>query len=416
VFYNILGFLLVSAVALAVATALAAKSWAPTRLVILAVALRIFGSTVRYEILFRFYDGLGDAVRYYQEGLNLARKALGGIASSPLSAAFWSGQGGEWWGTSFLVRVSGLFLLLTGPTMRGEFVVFSLASFVGLYALATAFRNSGMGSGRSIGYAMLIWVWPSLWFWPSSVGKEALLVLAIGLATLGYVGADERIRWAPFVLGLGLAFCIRPHVAAVLAMAAMAAHWLGGWERVSLRRVLESVVAVVLVVVAFSGMRAQFGLADADLEGMVEFVQFRSGQTERGGSNIGGGTLGPAAIPLAPLNVWMRPFPWEAHNLTSAFAAAELVLFWFLVWKRRRSVLFALRHWRKHRLLRFGLPLLAVYTLMIGITFANLGIIARQRAPVFPFMIVLLIAAPQHVEAREQVASGLRPERSRRAA
>lgn len=415
-FYNVLGFLLVSAVALAVAAALAAKSWAPTRLLVLGVALRIFGSTVRYEILFRFYDGLGDAVQYYQEGLRLARKALEGFASSPLSAAFWSGQGGDWWGTSFLVRVSSLFLLLTGPTMRGEFVVFSLASFVGLYAIATAFRNSGMGSGRSIGYAMLIWAWPSLWFWPSSVGKEALLVLAIGLATLGYVGTDERIRWAPFVLGVGLAFCIRPHVAAVLAMAAMAAHWLGSWERMSLRRVLESVLAVFLVAAAFSGMRAQFGLADADLEGMVEFVQFRSQQTEQGGSNIGGGPLGPAAIPLAPVNVWMRPFPWEAHNLTSAFAAAELVLFWYLAWKRRRSVLFALRHWRKHRLLRFGLPLLAVYTLMIGVTFANLGIIARQRAPVFPFMIVLLIAAPRHVEAQERTVSEVPATRSRRAA
>ena len=392
--YNLLGLLLLACLALGITAALANRSWVPAKLLLLAVGLRIVGSTARYEILFRFYDGLGDAVRYYHEGLELAR-GLWGFGTSVLSLSYWVPQFGQWWGTLFLVRISGAVLSVIGPTMRGEFLVFSLFSFLGLYAIATAFHETGLDRTRSLLFAGLIWLWPSLWFWPSSVGKEAVIMLAVGLVTLGYVGRNDSIRWLPFAAGLGLAFCIRPHVAAVLAISAMAAHWISGWGRLTPRRLLESVVAVILVVLAFNGMRAQFGLADADLEGMVEFVQYRSGQTLAGGSEIHAVPLGPQGLPLAFVNVWMRPFPWEAHNMTAAIAAVELVIFWFIVWRQRRGVLFTLRNWRHHRMLRFSVPLLLVYTLMIGLTFANLGIIARQRAPMFPFMIALLVAAPQ---------------------
>jgi hypothetical protein len=392
--YNLLGFLLLSVLALGVTAAASNRSWVPAKLLLLAVVLRIIGSMARYAILFRFYNGLGDAVRYYNEGLDLAR-GLWGFGTSILSLSYWIPQFGQWWGTLFLVRISGAVLSVIGPTMRGEFLVFSLFSFLGLYAIATAFHNTGLGRTRSLLFAGMIWLWPSLWFWPSSVGKEAVIMLAVGLVTLGYVGKEDTIRWVPFAAGIGLAFCIRPHVAAVLAMAAMGAHWISGWGRLTPRRLLESIAAFILVIVAFNGMRAQFGLADADLEGMVEFVQYRSEQTLEGGSNIGSVPLGPTGIPLAFINVWMRPFPWEAHNMTSAIAAVELAVFWFLVWRQRRGVLFTVRNWRHHRMLRFAVPLLLVYTLMIGLTFGNLGIIARQRAPMFPFMIALLVAAPQ---------------------
>jgi hypothetical protein len=234
-----------------------------------------------------------------------------------------------------------------------------------------------------------VFLWPSLWFWPSSIGKEAILVLAIGITVLGYAGPRGNVRWPIFLAGLGLTFCVRPHVAMVLAMAAVTAQWLGSWGRFSIRRVLEAVLVVVLALGAFSGMRAQFGLENADFEGMKEFVEFRSGQTLQGGSNIGGVPLGVAGVPLAFVNVWMRPFVWEAHNATAAFAALEIAAFWFLLWQRRRTVRLALKSWRQHRLLRFTLPFLLLYTLMIGIAFGNLGIIARQRAPIFPFMLML---------------------------
>ncbi len=200
-------------------------------------------------------------------------------------------------------------------------------------------------------------------------------------------------------------------------MAAVTAHWLGSWQRFTARRVVEALVAIGLAIFAVQGMLAQFGLGDADLEGVKEFVEYRGEQTLEGGSNIGTVPLGPQGIPLAFVNVWMRPFPWEAHNATAAVAALEMLLFWGLVVRRRRAVWLALRRWRRHRLLRFALPLLGAYTLMIGLAFGNLGIIARQRAPMFPFMLLFVAAAPDPAAARRQRSAGeVSAEPGRRAA
>lgn len=398
--YNEAAFVIFALCALAGGVAAGGRlaAWIPARLLLAAVALRIVGSTVRYEILWRFYDGVGDAVGYYWGGLRLSTAIL----SNPfvlVTSGFWLDQS-TWWGTEFLKRIAGVVLTVCGPSMRAGFLLFSLLALGGLLALAAAFHRVHPGL-QAQQYAAWIFLWPSLWFWPSSLGKEAILMLGIGLAAYGYVAGDRGSwRWPIFIAGLGLAFCIRPHVALVIAVSSATAYWFGSWGRLSVRRVFEMIVIAALCGAAFLGMKSQFGLEDAGFEGMQEFVENRSEQTLQGGSNIGAAPLGVSGVPIAFVNVWMRPFLWEAHNATAAFAALEIAVFWVLVWQRRRTVLFALRHWRRHPLLRFAIPFLVLYTLMIGIVFGNLGIIARQRAPIFPFLLMILAAAPRHQTVR----------------
>lgn len=394
--YDIVAFVLVALVALAAAAALArGRTWYLPALLLAAVALRIVGAELRHVIIFRYYKGFGDAVLYFENGQRLLeRHGLLGL----FDLQVWFG-GPSWWGTRFLNKVTALIAGVTGPSLRAEFLVFSLLAFVGLYLAAAAFRNVGPQAQVSQ-VTKALWLWPSLWFWPSSIGKEALITLAIGLVVFGYAGKEGRVRWLPFAAGMGLAFCIRPHVAAVLAMSAMIGHWLGSWGKVTFRRIVEAALAMVIAVYALQGMTAQFGLDQADLEGVREFVEFRSDLTLKGGSQIGGGTEGLAAFPMALVNTWLRPFPWEAHNLTSLIAAAELAFLWGLIFVRRREVMLALRHWRRHRLLLFGLPFLFIYTLMIGLTFGNLGIIARQRSPAFVFAFFLVLVVPRLVPQR----------------
>jgi hypothetical protein len=402
--YDLLAFATLAFLALAAAPIVAGRpgSWLPTKVLLAAVALRVFGSIARYEVLYRFYDGLGDAVAYFQKGLDIAPQLLEQPALL-FSPRFWAVPT-SWWGTPFLEKFTGAVLTLIGPSLRAGFLAFSLLSFLGLWAIAQAFRNT-TPDHRAVLFASWVWLWPSLWFWPSSIGKEAVLMLGIGITVLGYAGRRPGVRWPIYLAGLGLTFCVRPHVAMVLAMATLVAHWLGSWERFSIRRAVEAALAVAVTVAAFSGMLAQFGLENAGFEGVTEFVEWRAEETMQGGSRIEGVPLGVTGVPMAFVNVWMRPFLWEAHNATSAFAALEIALFWLLVWQRRAAVGHALRYWRHHRLLRFALPFLALYTLMIGIAFSNLGLIARQRAPIFPFMLMLLVAAPATAAVRKRVAA-----------
>ena len=54
----------------------------------------------------------------------------------------------------------------------------------------------------------------------------------------------------------------------------------------------------------------------------------------------------------------------------------------------------ALRNWRSHPVLRVGLPFIVLYSISLGMLVVNLGIIARQRVFLFPFLFYFLEAVP----------------------
>ncbi len=391
--YNLFGFLLLGAAALIAAAAISARPSFPfpQKLFVGAVALRLVGSTARYEVLHQLYDGIGDASGYYASGWILAQKVWQ-LDFTLFTAEQWLGGPRSWWGTSAVSNLSGVVLSAIGPTMRGEFLFFSLLSFTGLFLIALAVRRLA-GTRAGIAVATFIWLWPSLWFWPASVGKESIIVLAIGLVVYGFSGSGTRVGWLSFLAGLAIAFSIRPHVALALVAAAGLGHWFGTHRRLTPSSLVQAAAIAGVLLLTFNGLSAEFGLGDADLEGVQEFVSYRAQQTLFGGSSLGYVPSGVFAAPMALINIWLRPLPWDIHNAMAALSALEIGVLWILVWRRRRDLAIALRFWRHHRLLQFAVPFLAGYTLMIGLTFGNLGIIARQRSPLFAFVFLLLSAS-----------------------
>src|SRR5207302_1290095 len=67
-------------------------------------------------------------------------------------------------------------------------------------------------------YALLVFFFPTLLFWPSSIGKEAFMILALGAAALGaaqlFVGRFRGLVW--LALGLWGAAVVRPHMALIV--------------------------------------------------------------------------------------------------------------------------------------------------------------------------------------------------------
>lgn len=391
--YNLIGFLLIGSIALIGAAGLSSRPGFPfpRSLFMLAVAVRLFGATARYEVLHRLYDGIGDATGYYAYGLMMAER-IWELDFSVLSLEQWFEGPRHWWGTLALRNLSGIVLSVIGPTMRGEFLFFSLLSFAGLSMMALAVHRLA-GSRAGLAFATFVWFWPSLWFWPSSVGKEAVVFFAMGVVVLGFAGRGNRIRWLPYLVGLGLTFSIRPHVALVLAVTTGASLWLGSWRRLTPARLIQSVALALVLLLTFRALSVEFGLIDADLEGVQEFVSYRAQQTLLGGSSLGAVPSGILALPMAFVNIWLRPLPWDVHNSMALLSALETGFLWFLIFRRRRDLRLGLARWRRHRLLRLAVPFLFVYTVMIGLTFGNLGIIVRQRSPLFPFVFLLLCSS-----------------------
>ena len=385
---------------LALAIFAAPSSWPSEfrRIVVLAVIARIAGSALRLLVAQVWY-GRGDALRYYDIGWEIASSIRGGDVG-PFFASDLV------WGTIFVQRVSAIVLVVVGESIRAESVVFSMFPLLGLILIVvSAVREFGPRiDGKRLAHLVLLW--PSIWYWPSSIGKESLILLAVGLVVFGWCGTG-RLRISVVVLGLALSMMIRPHIALMIAVAIGFAAWLGPFQQLTASRIFQGLLLVVLAVLTTREALSQLGLG-SDAVAVGDFVAARSARTATGGSQIAMAT-GVVAIPMAAVNVSLRPFLWEVTNPLMLLSGIEVVVFWALVWHRRHSLRSFLR-WRESRLLLLVVPLTLILTLFYGGFVANLGILARQRVVVLPFMFLLAEAAPALASMRGARAARRRDE------
>lgn len=372
-----------SAPLLALMIALGAVAWAvrgdhpaAARTAWIGFALHLFGAYLRYQVLFALYGGVGDATSYYESGLFNA-DALGSLDFDALT------RKRAWWGTVFVEWVAGVVLLVVGRSLTAAYVMFSLFAFLGLYWVGRAFESEFGGDLR---YRTWLLCWPSLAFWPSSLGKESLIILSLGLVAWGFQGRGGRSEWGRVGAGLFLTFCVRPHFAAMLVTGLMSAHLLHRGRGSPLGTVAFAIAAALLVTQAAD----QLGLEDPlDLEAMGEFAE--TWQTR---SAKGGGAIEPPSGVLAPIqatvNVLLRPFPWEVHNGMAAVASLENCVLAIMMYQRRSRLRLALTKMRSHRLLAFAGSSSLLIVLALGLTFGNLGIIARERIVVLPLLFMLM--------------------------
>jgi hypothetical protein len=385
------------------------------QLVFLGLCLRIIGATLRYEVIERAYGGGSDAKQYFFFGKLYAERMANFDFGFFLADEEWGMP--HWWGTQFIRSIAGVVVFVLGENLRAAFVLFSCCAFLGQYLVVEAFGNA-YGQDRKVEFAKWAWFWPSLWFWPSSVGKEAVLTLGVGLFAYGYVGRKGKFDLKALAGGFFIAAAIRPHVAMLFGLSIAFAEFLRR-KRVGPGRKLLS--ALLMLVVAAASVRvglSQLGLADADLEGIEEFFEHRAVSTEQGGSRIYRAT-GVLAIPVAFVNVFFRPFPFEATGI-QIFSSAEIWLFWYLVFRSRRGLRAGLKTWRENRFAGLALPVTLGLGFFYGLAFANLGIIARQRTLLLPFLLSLLAiprgaVAPLVVQGNAMLVRAIRagPNRGR---
>jgi hypothetical protein len=376
------------------------------KLVYVALALRVVGSFARYVVLFAVYGGSGDAREYYSRGLANAAELWNFNLAPLFSPENWTG--GKWWGTQFVFFPSTLVQTFLGASMPGGFIVFSLFAFVGLCGFVVAFHRNypWVPIAR---YARWVWLFPALWFWPSSIGKEAIVLLGLGLVIAGYVGRNGRINWLLLAVGGFIIFGIRPQVAAVVIASLMFAHWLSLLsERWTFRNTIQAVALGVVGIVGLYFASSFMGIESFDTEGVTAYMEDNKGRDLRGGSSMEAVDVGLAGVPLALINILMRPFIWEASSLMVLVTSLEIMLVWAFAWSRRRVFLNALRHWRHDRLLRVAIPFIVLYSISLGMVLANMGIITRQRIFIFPFLFMLFEAIPARSMARRAPAMAAR--------
>jgi hypothetical protein len=347
----------------------------------LAVRLsRVFGVPVGRAIFFYLWHALfylvffwfsqggrADSSGYYLESLDYG----GGIEVGT--------AGVEW-----LASICSVGL---GLSYGGVSLVFSLFGFVGLLALAGALRGvslrQSMAARRTI---LLLLMLPSISFWTSGIGKDAISFMGAGLACWASLNLSRR--YPAMVIAVLAIFFVRPHIAAIL-IACLAITVIVMWRGRPLHKLL---LALAILPAAIVGVR--FGIEFAGFGGAVtasdvtEFIDMRQGYNSQGSSSIDIAGMSVAGRIFAYI---FRPLFFDAPGLMGLLVSFEhlvilLVAMWFIV-----------RVWRAESdqsLFARGFCFLFVFTslLVLANTTANLGIAIRQKYMFLPMLYLLIFS------------------------
>jgi hypothetical protein len=356
-----------------------------------ALFAKMFGALVRYYIIFDFYQK-GDARTYNRTGAEIAQNFLHGHFTTGLP---------NYTDTNFINILTGVVYTITRPTVIGGFLVFAWMAFWGLFLFYRAFRIAvPQGDGRQ--YAYLLFFLPSMAFWSSSIGKEAWLTLALGIAAYGAakILTGHAVKgMALFLLGLAGTAGVRAHTAGVVAIALAVALVLRKPHRDRGHGVLARLVLLVLVgglavgvvVYSYSSLRRS-GLSTTG--GVSSLLQQSVDRSAEGGSGFTP-TLPttPKGAVVATFTVLFRPLVVEAgsaQELASALEGAFLLVFVAL---RTRWILAALGSIRKTPYIAFAIATACGMMVTLS-SFGNFGILARERVTMFPFFLALLVVPP----------------------
>lgn len=414
--YDIWGAFLVGVVLLILTVPLATRAARAEgdprigRIVLAAALLKLtVGSISRYVMAYGVY-GTGDSEGYFLAGRVLAPNFRHGDFSNL----------GDFTGTRFINIASGVAIAIINETRLGLFVLFSFLAFLGLYCYYQAFRLA-FPDGDCRRYRLLLFFWPSLLFWPSSLGKDSWMVCVTGLCALGIanllVGKARGFLW----LAVGTAGCVivRPHMA-LLVFAGFGAALLvrrnrGRYDRLLARpggTVMLMLGAVVVASILVSQAQAFFNVDSLDIETAQTVIDTTIQNTSNAHSSFKPPDASSPVGYLAAIGtVLFRPLPLEVPNAGGAIAAVEGLTLAALVVVSWRRLLRVPKMMIRNAYVAFALVYTAAFIFAFS-SFGNFGVLARQRSQLFPLLFVLFAlpkAGPAEPEVDETAADETLP-------
>jgi hypothetical protein len=302
-------------------------------------------------------------------------------------------------GTGSMRYISGLVHAVCNSDEMGAFLIFTWLAFLGCYFLYRAFVIAVPDANR-YRYACLLFFWPSVVLWPSSIGKESVILFALGLAALGAARLFTRQPggYTLAFLGVLLTYLVRPHVAMIMLVALGFALVVGRGHSRPTRSLtpgsIAKAVAIVLLVLGASVVATRtarfLGIESLQPSSTEEAFEQTQQRTAQGGSEFSpANAASPIGYPQAAVTILFRPFPFEARTAEQFATAVEALALAVIViasWRRLLSV-----PWRLRAQPYVALALTFVLTFFfVFAVISNFGILARERTMVLPFVFVLL--------------------------
>lgn len=291
-------------------------------------------------------------------------------------------------GTQAIVFLTALLTQGLGLSFLGCFFVFHIFGYIGLLAFDGALRVLCVSKPKNIKiFGSIIVFLPSVSFWSSAIGKDAISFMAVGLALWASLNLSKRISL--MVLSVLLMLLVRPHMAGLMVIALALSFAFQKTIPIIYRILLTCVSSgAMFLLVPYALIYAGVG-ESVSIERISDYIDVRQSVNTQGG---GGVDLGSMSLPMQLFTYMFRPLPFEAHSITSLVASLDNVLLFFVF-----IVGFFSRLKRKHSFndghnrLFMWCYLLSSWC-VLALTSANLGIAVRQKWMIVPMFVFLLFS------------------------
>lgn len=296
-------------------------------------------------------------------------------------------------GTTSISYLTGIIYTITSPSVYAGFIVYATLGFLGSYLFYKAFCLA-FPDGNNRRYCYLIFFYPSLLFWSSSMGKDAPMFLLLGLFAYMTALLHRRGIRLTYLVLLAMSIVaiqvVRNNMAVVTtlgiaAFGVMSILSRSNWNRITRVGIVILLGIMTLVLLSYVADRLHIKLT---LSSVLDYIELRQRHTGYGGSafeppsprTIGG-------LLMAFPTVILRPFPWEAHNIYAMVASLESLLL----------IILLVRHWRslcsvvnvKIDPYIWFLIAYVISFVLVFMTVANFGLMVRQRAQLLPFLFMM---------------------------
>ncbi|MGH9090473.1 MAG: hypothetical protein ACRDZR_03690 [Acidimicrobiales bacterium] len=394
----IVGLLLAVFAVPAVARAVARRDRDPRifRVVLASGILKLVCAPVWIYVVDHFYGGAADAYGYSGHGSQVAELIRHGDFAFHVGPLIGDGA---------TRIITGIIYSVIGANFLGGAFIFAFLAFLSLALFYRAFYMA-LPEADHRRYALLLFFLPSLLFWTSAIGKDALISLGLSLAALGgaRILTGRRGRLLPLASGLALTALVRPHVALIFFVALAASYIVGNARYTSHLAPLTKAFGIIVLVgggLLLAKETAHFfgvhSLSIASVDHVLKQNAVNTGTAARtgggpgqfGSSDTASTSLSIAALPKDFYYVVLRPLPFQAHGKGQLASSIENLFVTVLLVVSWRRLFTGLRSIRRYPYFLGA----AVYSLIWIVLFAsigNLGILSREKTSLLPFLLVLV--------------------------
>jgi hypothetical protein len=303
----------------------------------------------------------------------------------------------------FISKIMSLFVFVTFKSYLVATLVMAYISSLASWKLYELVHSYKLHTNRNIAIATLLI--PSVSFWCSGITKDTVVLFSTifvvyhAFHILSLEIETQRKNWIYLAFYVFLLYHIRSFMVTTIAVPLLISYSIrlvNKYRQQKFKFYLIRISTFTIGILFFILQGNSLSNSEELEQAAIINKDFATNTTYEGTRyDIGITDYSPqgmiAAFPAATIAGFYRPFPWEARSLTMISNGLEDAFFLYLTFLFfRRDFLKKINVIRKNEFLVFALFFAILMGYMAGVTSGLLGVLVRFKAPVIPFLLIVL--------------------------